>query len=146
MRMKFKKKARGLMIVEVIVGLAMVGSAIPAGAHIYAGRRAEDRLQVILSNLAGIDGAVAQWDGQHRGVKPDRHDLDGSGGSIALDTWPVGPVQGTYAISDREYLTWSQIRRDAMPACATFDAGAKRPMNRAEWQRTCSADPISCGL
>ena len=144
--MKCKKKARGLTIIGVMVGVVFTGSAIPTSIHLYAQRRAEDRLDSIESNLAGIDVAVAQWNKEHRGGGLSISSLDGTDGTIARAKWSAGPVSGTYSISPEDYRAWMSAVHRNVPACATFDGGNKGPMNRPEWQIVCGPDPTSCGL
>ena len=144
--MKCKKKARGLTIIGVIVGVAFACSAIPTAVHLYAQQRAQDRLDAILTNLAGIDIGIAQWKRGHSFLIPVKSDLDGSGGDIAKVVWPTGPVPGSYSISPENYRAWISAAHRGIPASATFDGGNKGSMNRPEWQRTCGADPTSCGL
>ena len=144
--MKCKKRARGLTIIGVMVGVAFTGSAIPTSVHLFAQRRAEDRLDTIVSNLAGIDVAAAQWNKDNHGGQPSRSTLDGTDGAIAHTKWPVGPVVGAYSIPDRLGSTEVTAAHHDTAACATFDGGNKGPMTRLEWQKVCGADPSSCGL
>ena len=145
--MKCIRKARGSTIVGVIIGVGLIGSSLPTASHFFAQRRAQDRLDTIVKNLAGIDMAVAQWSKENHGRNfPVRENIDGSGRTVPRVAWPVGPVAGTYSLSNvTPDGNAPRAPRAASPA-STFDGGVKGPMNRLEWQKTCSSDPVSCGL
>ncbi|HLK13191.1 MAG TPA: hypothetical protein VKT78_00165 [Fimbriimonadaceae bacterium] len=141
--MKCTIKKRGLTLLGVILGIGVVGTSAPTAIHYVAQRRAEDRLDTIVRNLAGLDMAANQWSARvDASLAPTRAQLTGEEGNVAYLQWPTGPVTGTYAVGAPNRT----IAEHEIPARATFDGGSKGPMNRLEWQRTCGADPAGCGL
>jgi hypothetical protein len=134
-----------LTITGVVIGACLLGSSLPTATHFFAQQRAQDRLGAIVKNLAGIDMAAAQWSREQPGAGvPTRENLDGAGGAIQRVQWPLGPVSGRYAVTGSTGTAAGP--KHTVASSTTFDGGTKGPMNRLQWQETCTADPVSCGL
>ena len=121
------------IFVTAVVAAILATVAVPQ----YRRQCARRRLKEIIGNLGEIDLASEQCcmeASYSRGVSIDRRWLDGTGGTEPYLARPKGPVPGDY------------VPGICSGSPATFDGGSKGSMNSKQWQKTCSADPVSCGL
>jgi prepilin-type N-terminal cleavage/methylation domain-containing protein len=124
-------------LIEIMIVVLLIGILIAIAVPNYTHARGTSRLRAIVKNLKEIDYAKYTWamDANQSADAPVlQSNLDGTGGTgSSYLLWPSGPVPGSYAVT-------------TVDADTTFNGGTKGAMNWAQWQATCSVDPLSCGL
>jgi prepilin-type N-terminal cleavage/methylation domain-containing protein len=134
--MKPSRKTGGFTLLEIMVVVCVIGILLAIAVPNFMRARASARLKTIVANLNQVDSAVAQY-GMENNLNPPtpltQSNLDGTSGTTAYLSWPTGPVQGTYSVTN-------------VGVPATFDGGNVGAMDGTAWQSACTSDPQVCGL
>ncbi len=127
-----RQKDKGFTLMEIMIVVMIIGILLAIAVPNFIRARATARLKAIESNLKQIDSAVQQYAIEQQksmGNPVTQAQLDGSGGSMNYLKWPVGPVVGTYAVSD-------------VGTHATFDGGSAGALDVLTWDSATCGTPI----